>query len=156
MRVLPCEALGGTTPHNLAHTSTGTQSGVGTDVFGPLAAIVYADQATVLPGAEKILIVDDDEALRQSLTEQLIPAKFTAVESRGRFAWRGPGRRHRRENFDGVILDRRSCRTCWMGTTSVRSLRQKSGLKGPIIVLTGTRIPKSADTIEGFRTAWRQ
>ena len=92
---------------------------------------------------KKILIVDDDEALRQSLSEQLqLHEEFSTVEAdcgvKALEAAKG-------EYFDAILLDvglpdmdgREACR-----------LLRRSGVKSPIIMLTAAQ--SDADTILGL------
>lgn len=91
----------------------------------------------------RILIVDDDDALRESLAEQLqLMEEFTIVEaSRAQQAIDAV----KSENFDAIILDvglpdmdgRDCCR-----------LMRRAGFKAPIIMLTGAAT--DADTILGL------
>ncbi len=91
----------------------------------------------------KILIVDDDGALRQTLTEQLeLNGEFVAVacDSGARAIELADGRR-----FDAILLDvglpdmdgRELCR-----------LLRRRGIQVPIIMLTGA--DSEADTVLGF------
>ncbi|MEM7223071.1 MAG: response regulator transcription factor [Pseudomonadota bacterium] len=92
---------------------------------------------------KKILVVDDDEALRQSLAEQLqLHEEFSTIEadcgSKALEAAKG-------EYFDAILLDvglpdmdgREACR-----------LLRRSGVKSPIIMLTAAQ--SDADTILGL------
>ncbi len=92
---------------------------------------------------KKILIVDDDEALRHSLTEQLTSSEeFAAVEAATGAEAQAAAKA---ENFDGVILDLRL--PDMDGRDLCQALRQ-SGLKAPIIMLTGA--DSEIDTIKGL------
>ena len=76
---------------------------------------------------KKILIVDDDEALRQSLTEQLTSSEeFTAVEAATGAEAQAAARA---ENFDGVILD---LKLPDMDGRDLCQLLRQAGLKAPI------------------------
>ena len=92
---------------------------------------------------KKILVVDDDEALRQSLAEQLqLHEEFSTVEAdcgaKALEAAKG-------EYFDAILLDvglpdmdgREACR-----------LLRRGGVKSPIIMLTAAQ--SDADTILGL------
>ena len=91
----------------------------------------------------KVLLVDDDEALRESLSEQLrLHEDFITVEA-------GTGTEAlnlaKREHFDAILLDvslpdidgREVCR-----------LMRRNGIKSPIIMLTAA--DSDADTILGL------
>ena len=92
---------------------------------------------------KKILIVDDDEALRQSLSEQLqLHEEFSTVQAETG----AKGVEHAKaEYFDAILLDvglpdmdgREACR-----------LMRRSGIKSPIIMLTAAQ--SDADTILGL------
>lgn len=91
----------------------------------------------------RILIVDDDSALRQSLAEQLeLHEEFAAVEcDTGARAMEMA----RAERFDAILLDvglpdmdgRELCR-----------LLRRAGIRIPIVILTGA--DSEADTIQGL------
>ncbi len=92
--------------------------------------------------AKKILLVDDDEALRLSLGEQLRLYEFTMVET-------GTGvdalNLAKREYFDAILLDvglpdMNGCEVC--------RLMRSSGVKSPILILTAAE--SDADTILGL------
>ena len=92
--------------------------------------------------AKKILLVDDDEALRLSLGEQLRLYEFTTVET-------GTGvdalNLAKREYFDAILLDvglpdMNGCEVC--------RLMRSSGVKSPILILTAAQT--DADTILGL------
>ncbi|MEZ5648726.1 MAG: response regulator transcription factor [Alphaproteobacteria bacterium] len=92
---------------------------------------------------KKILIVDDDDALRHSLIEQLTDSnEFTAVEAATGAAAIAAAQG---ETFDGVILDIRLPDAD--GRELCRQLRQ-NGVKAPIIMLTGA--DSESDTIMGL------
>jgi len=92
---------------------------------------------------KKILIVDDDDALRESLVEQLaLHEEFTCTAT----TCATEGIEHVRGNHvDIVLLDvglpdmdgREACR-----------LMRKGGLKAPVIMLTGA--DSDSDTIQGL------
>ena len=94
-------------------------------------------------GTRRILLVDDDESLRETLSEQLVLHEdYQIVENdKGSDAVESA----KNENFDIVLLDvglpdmdgRDACR-----------LMRKNGLKAPIIMLTGA--DSDADTILGL------
>ncbi len=92
--------------------------------------------------AKKILLVDDDEALRLSLGEQLRLCEFMTVET-------GTGvdalNLAKREYFDAILLDvglpdMNGCEVC--------RLMRSSGVKSPILILTAAQT--DADTILGL------
>ncbi len=96
-----------------------------------------------MTSGKKILLVDDDEALRQSLSEQLqLHEEFETVSVAGGAEALEAGKS---EHFDLVILDvglpdidgREVCR-----------LMRRGGVKAPIIMLTGA--DTEADTILGL------
>ncbi len=92
--------------------------------------------------AKKILLVDDDEALRLWLGEQLRLYEFTTVEtSTGVDALNLAKRKH----FDAILLDvslpdMNGCEVC--------RLMRSSGVKSPILILTAAQT--NADTILGL------
>lgn len=98
-----------------------------------------------MTAAKRILLIDDDAALRQTLAEQLgLHEEFDVVE-----AETGAGALDAARNgrFDLVILDiglpdldgREVCR-----------LMRRAGVKAPIVMLTGA--DSEADTILGFES----
>ncbi len=94
------------------------------------------------PG-KKILLVDDDEALRQSLGEQLrLHEEFSTVES-------GNGgdalEVAKQEYFDAILLD---VGLPDMDGREVCRLMRRNGVKSPIIMLTAAE--SDADTILGL------
>ena len=92
--------------------------------------------------AKKILLVDDDEALRLSLGEQLRLYEFITVEtSTGVDALNLA----KREHFDAILLDvglpdMNGCEVC--------RLMRSSGVTSPVIMLTAAE--SDADTILGL------
>jgi DNA-binding response OmpR family regulator len=92
---------------------------------------------------KKILVVDDDPALRQSLAEQLqLHEEFhTAEAESGASALE----RVRNDYFDAILLD---VGLPDMDGREVCRLMRRSGLKAPIIMLTGS--DTDADTILGL------
>jgi len=95
------------------------------------------------PTAKRILVVDDDEALRQSLGEQLrLHEEFVTVEV-------GTGAdalaTTKREYFDAVLLD---VGLPDMDGREVCRLLRRGGVKAPIIMLTAH--VSDADTILGL------
>ncbi len=94
------------------------------------------------PG-KKILLVDDDEALRQSLSEQLrLHEEFSTVEA-------GNGgdalELTKQEYFDAILLD---VGLPDMDGREVCRLMRRNGVKSPIIMLTAAE--SDADTILGL------
>ena len=94
------------------------------------------------PG-KKILLVDDDEALRQSLSEQLrLHDEFSTVEA-------GNGgdalELTKQEYFDAILLD---VGLPDMDGREVCRLMRRNGVKSPIIMLTAAE--SDADTILGL------
>ncbi|MCG8594074.1 MAG: response regulator transcription factor [Kiloniellales bacterium] len=94
------------------------------------------------PG-KKILLVDDDEALRQSLSEQLrLHEEFSTVEA-------GNGgdalEVTKQEYFDAILLD---VGLPDMDGREVCRLMRRNGVKSPIIMLTAAE--SDADTILGL------
>ncbi len=91
-------------------------------------------------GGKKILLVDDDAALRQSLSEQLqLHEEFqTADAESGARALE----RVRGDHFDAILLD---VGLPDMDGREVCRLMRRSGFKSPIIMLTGS--DTDADTI---------
>ncbi|MDJ0943408.1 MAG: response regulator transcription factor [Kiloniellales bacterium] len=94
------------------------------------------------PG-KKILLVDDDEALRQSLGEQLrLHEEFSTVEA-------GNGgdalELAKQEYFDAILLD---VGLPDMDGREVCRLMRRNGVKSPIIMLTAAE--SDADTILGL------
>ena len=93
----------------------------------------------------KILLVDDDEALRRSLSEQLtLHEEFDIVEAA---AADGALKSSKDETFDLVIMDVELPDID--GREAVRMLR-KNGFKSPIIMLTGHNT--DSDTILGLES----
>ncbi len=93
--------------------------------------------------AKKILLVDDDEALRESLSEQLrLHEDFITVEA-------GTGTEAlnlaKREQFDAILLD---VGLPDMDGREVCRLLRRNGIKSPIIMLTAAQT--DADTILGL------
>ncbi len=93
--------------------------------------------------AKKILLVDDDEALRQSLGEQLrLHEEFATVEAEtGSQALEAV----KTEHFDAILLD---VRLPDMDGREVCRLMRRNGIKSPIIMLTAAQT--DADTILGL------
>ena len=94
------------------------------------------------PG-KKILLVDDDEALRQSLSEQLrLHEEFSTVE-----AGNGGDALEvvKQEYFDAILLD---VGLPDMDGREVGRLMRRNGVKSPIIMLTAAE--SDADTILGL------
>ncbi len=92
--------------------------------------------------AKKILLVDDDEALRLSLGEQLRLYEFITVEtSTGVDALNLA----KREHFDAILLD---VGLPDMDGREVCRLMRSSGVKSPILMLTAAET--DADTILGL------
>ncbi len=94
------------------------------------------------PG-KKILLVDDDEALRQSLSEQLrLHEEFSTVE-----AGNGGDALEvvKQEYFDAILLD---VGLPDMDGREVCRLMRRNGVKSPIIMLTAAE--SDADTILGL------
>ncbi len=94
------------------------------------------------PG-KKILLVDDDEALRQSLSEQLrLHEEFSTVEAGNG----GDGLDlTKQEYFDAILLD---VGLPDMDGREVCRLMRRNGVKSPIIMLTAAE--SDADTILGL------
>ncbi|MDJ0934129.1 MAG: response regulator transcription factor [Kiloniellales bacterium] len=94
------------------------------------------------PG-KKILLVDDDEALRQSLSEQLrLHEEFSTVEAGNG----GDGLEiAKQEYFDAILLD---VGLPDMDGREVCRLMRRNGVKSPIIMLTAAE--SDADTILGL------
>jgi DNA-binding response OmpR family regulator len=98
------------------------------------------------PGAERrVLLVDDDRALRQSLIEQLnLGNEFDCREAEtGRAALDLAGK----ERFDAVLLD---IGLPDMDGREVCRLLRRAGLSAPIIMLTGA--DSDSDTILGLES----
>jgi len=93
--------------------------------------------------AKKILLVDDDEALRQSLGEQLrLHEEFATVEAEtGSQALEAV----KTEHFDAILLD---VGLPDMDGREVCRLMRRNGIKSPIIMLTAAQT--DADTILGL------
>ncbi len=93
--------------------------------------------------AKKILLVDDDEALRQSLGEQLrLHEEFATVEAEtGSRALEAV----KTEHFDAILLD---VGLPDMDGREVCRLMRRNGIKSPIIMLTAAQT--DADTILGL------
>ncbi len=92
--------------------------------------------------AAKILLVDDDEALRLWLGEQLRLYEFTAVETATGVDALNLAKR---EHFDAILLDvglpdMNGCEVC--------RLMRSSGVTSPVIMLTAAE--SDADTILGL------
>ncbi len=92
--------------------------------------------------AAKILLVDDDEALRLWLGEQLRLYEFTAVETATGVDALNLAKR---EHFDAILLDvglpdMNGCEVC--------RVMRSSGVKSPILMLTAAET--DADTILGL------
>ena len=94
------------------------------------------------PG-KKILLVDDDEALRQSLSEQLrLHEEFSTIEAGNG----GDGLElAKQEYFDAILLD---VGLPDMDGREVCRLMRRNGVKSPIIMLTAAE--SDADTILGL------
>jgi len=93
--------------------------------------------------AKKVLLIDDDEALRQSLAEQLrLHEEFHTVEA-------GTARQGmelaRKEHYDAILLD--VGLPDMDGRDACRILR-RDGVKSPILMLTAS--DSDADTILGL------
>ena len=93
--------------------------------------------------AKKILLVDDDDALRESLSEQLrLHENLITVEA-------GTGTEAlnlaKREHFDAILLD---VGLPDMDGREVCRLMRRNGIKSPIIMLTAAQT--DADTILGL------
>ncbi len=91
----------------------------------------------------KVLLVDDDEALRESLSEQLrLHEEFITVEA-------GTGtealKLAKREHFDAILLD---LGLPDMDGREVCRLMRRNGIKSPILMLTAAQT--DADTILGL------
>ncbi len=91
----------------------------------------------------KVLLVDDDEALRESLSEQLrLHEDFITVEA-------GTGTEAlnlaKREQFDAILLD---VGLPDMDGREVCRLMRRNGIKSPILMLTAAQ--SDADTILGL------
>ncbi len=91
----------------------------------------------------KVLLVDDDEALRESLSEQLrLHEDFITVEA-------GTGTEAlnlaKREHFDAILLD---VGLPDMDGREVCRLMRRNGIKSPILMLTAAQT--DADTILGL------
>ncbi len=91
----------------------------------------------------KVLLVDDDEALRESLSEQLrLHEEFITVEA-------GTGtealKLAKREHFDAILLD---LGLPDMDGREVCRLMRRNGVKSPIIMLSAA--DSDADTILGL------
>ena len=92
---------------------------------------------------KKILVVDDDPALRQSLAEQLqLHEEFQTAEAE---SGANALERVRSDYFDAILLD---VGLPDMDGREVCRLMRRSGLKTPIIMLTGA--DTDADTILGL------
>ena len=92
---------------------------------------------------KKILVVDDDAALRQSLSEQLqLHEEFQTAEAENGYT---ALERVRNDYFDAVLLD---VGLPDMDGREVCRLMRRAGLKAPIIMLTGA--DTDADTILGL------
>ncbi len=93
--------------------------------------------------AKKILLVDDDEALRQSLGEHLrLHEEFATVEAEtGSQALEAV----KTEHFDAILLD---VGLPDMDGREVCRLMRRNGIKSPIIMLTAAQT--DADTILGL------
>ncbi len=112
-------------------------------VFGPPVSDPVGDRTMTCSTGKKVLLVDDDEALCQSLGEQLcLHAEFTlVVADTGATALNLA----KSEHFDAILLDvglpdidgREVCR-----------LMRRSSVKCPIIMLTAA--DSDADTILGL------
>jgi DNA-binding response OmpR family regulator len=103
------------------------------------------DSKDIMKPRRKILLVDDDEALRRSLSEQLtLHEEFDIVEAGAADA---ALRSSKEDSFDLVLLDvglpdmdgRELCR-----------LMRRAGVKSPVIMLTGA--DSDADTILGLES----
>ncbi len=93
----------------------------------------------------KVLLVDDDEALRESLSEQLrLHEDFITVEA-------GTGTEAlnlaKREHFDAILLD---VGLPDMDGREVCRLMRRNGIKSPILMLTAAQ--SDADTILGLNS----
>ncbi len=92
---------------------------------------------------KKILLIDDDEALRQSLGEQLrLHEEFTIVEAG---AGSAAMELARAEYFDAILLD---VGLPDMDGREVCRLLRRNGVKSPILMLTAAE--SDADTILGL------
>jgi DNA-binding response OmpR family regulator len=93
--------------------------------------------------SKKILVVDDDPALRQSLSEQLqLHEEFQTAEAE---SGANALERVRTDYFDAILLD---VGLPDMDGREVCRLMRRNGLKTPIIMLTGA--DTDADTILGL------
>jgi len=102
-----------------------------------------AARAGAKAGAKKILLVDDDEALRATLAEQLqLHEEFATVQAE---SGQSALERVRTEHFDIVLLD---VGLPDMDGREVCRLMRRGGLKSPIVMLTGA--DTDADTILGL------
>ncbi len=95
------------------------------------------------PTAKKILLVDDDDALRQSLGEQLrLHEEFATVDTG---TGGGALEAVKGEYFDAILLD---VGLPDMDGREVCRLMRRNGVKSPIIMLTAAE--SDADTILGL------
>ena len=98
-----------------------------------------------MTGERPILIVDDDEALRATLVEQLsLEGEFTAIEASD--VAEAEGRLARRDvRFDAIILD------VGLPDGDGRDLCarwRRQGVKVPIVILTGS--DEESDVVRGL------
>jgi DNA-binding response OmpR family regulator len=100
-------------------------------------------EAKAMPAGKRILLVDDDGALRQSLSEQLqLHEEFQTEEAEtGAKALE----RVRGDYYDAILLD---VGLPDMDGREVCRLMRRTGVKSPIIMLTGA--DTDADTILGL------
>jgi DNA-binding response OmpR family regulator len=96
-----------------------------------------------LAGARKILLVDDDDSLRETLSEQLtLHEDYQIVEH---INGAGAVEAAKADNYDIILLD---VGLPDMDGRDVCRLMRKNGTKAPIIMLTGA--DSDADTILGL------
>ncbi len=96
-----------------------------------------------MSNVKRVLLVDDDDSLRQMLVEQLqLHEDFTVVEADGAS---GALETAKQETYDVIILD---VGLPDMDGRDVCRLMRKQGVKCPIIMLTGA--DTDADTILGL------
>lgn len=103
----------------------------------------WRERRGIMKGGEKVLLVEDDAALSQSLCEQLELHKELAMSA---VASGAEGLQAiKTAHFDLIILD---VGLPDMDGTNVCRLMRRSGFKSPIIMLTGA--DSEADTILGL------
>src|SRR5262245_53792340 len=102
-----------------------------------------AARGGVKVGSKKILLVDDDESLRETLAEQLqLHEEFSAVQAA---SGQAALERVQAEHFDSVLLD---VGVPDMDGREVCRLMRRGGFKSPIVMLTGA--DTDSDTILGL------